>query len=231
MPLVENSYWRNPSTSLEFMAPEGQIRDRVRRVVIATAVTITLIVIMIVLLIGRAFTPPLVISEASDGWPSTGSLVEFKEKRFTMGRVFLDIVREVFTRTEKGYVPVMAEFVEPELLDALSKMRPKGAASEGFAQSLLITDIRPVGSNANTGVVRFRGLLTVLTGTRSALSDIMVECRYERGRPTPSNVLGWRLVDIRELAEDVYFSSERQATQREKFNPGNLPSMQAQESK
>jgi len=142
-----------------------------------------------------------------------------------MGQVLMETATAIFTRTEKGFPPDLADFVAPDLLAALSTMRPRDTGQSGFSQSFALTDIRPAGFNDTIAIVRYRGAMTVTTQQRHAVSDIMFECSYYRKMPTDKNALGWRLTEIRELTESEYFDPERKAVRDQKFKPGDLPSM------
>lgn len=183
------------------------------------------IAVVLVLFVYRAFVPPRVVLETSSRWPITGQLHRWTDNPATMGQVLMETATAIFTRTEKGFPPDLADFVSPDLLEALSNMRPREAGQAGFSQSFSMTDLRPVGFNDSLAIVRYRGVMTVTTQQRHAVSDISFECSYTRKQPTDRNALGWRLNDVREMTESEFFDPERKAVRDQKFNPGNLPSM------
>jgi hypothetical protein len=131
-----------------------------------------------------------------------------------------DTVEVLFSRTEKGLPPAIADFCAPEAVAAVGQAyRDAGRQyPAGYAQTLALLESRVVESGPGRRRTQYRGLLSSRSVASAQTSPIYLDCLFLVRTPTALNVAGWRLVQVNALSRDEYYREERERAARQALN-------------
>jgi hypothetical protein len=131
-----------------------------------------------------------------------------------------DTVEVLFSRTEKGLPPAIADFCDPEAVAAVDQAyRDAGSKyPAGYAQTLALLESKVMESGPGRRRVRYRGLLSSRSVAAAETSPIYLDCRFVMRGSTPLNVAGWRLAEVDALSRDDYYQAERERSARQTLN-------------
>ena len=126
-----------------------------------------------------------------------------------------DTVEVLLTRTEKGGVAALDDFVGDGVLDLVNNDFAKsGKMESGYSQSYSITNSRVLVSSPTWVVMGVRGLLSSRTINGYQPSELFWIAGFSREKKTDRNVLGWRLVRLIPDPEGEMFFNEELSRQR-----------------
>lgn len=127
-----------------------------------------------------------------------------------------DTVEVLFSRTEKGLPPEIADFCAPEAVAAVDQAyRDAGRRyPAGYVQSLALLEARVVESGPGRRRVLYRGLLSSRSVAAAQTSPIYLNCAFAMRAPTERNLAGWRLVEADALSREDYYRTERERAVR-----------------
>jgi hypothetical protein len=163
-----------------------------------------------------ALAPPVIIGIAH-GWVFRGNpegVASVRDSDFD--QQLADTVEVLFSRTEKGLPPAIADFCDPEAVTAVDQAyRDAGSKyPAGYAQTLALLESKVVESGPGRRRVRYRGLLSSRSVAAAETSPIYLDCRFVMRGSTPLNVAGWRLAEVDALSRDDYYQAERERSAR-----------------
>jgi hypothetical protein len=127
-----------------------------------------------------------------------------------------DTIEVLFSRTEKGLPPQIAEFCAPEAVAAVDQAyRDAGSKyPAGYVQSLALLEAKTIESRPGRRRVFYRGLLSSRSVAAAQASPIYLDCTFVMRGPTPLNLAGWRLMQADALSRDAYYQAERERAAR-----------------
>jgi hypothetical protein len=163
-----------------------------------------------------AFAPPVMIGIAHglvfSGRPE--GLGSVQEADFD--QQLADTVEVLFSRTEKGLPPELADFCAPEAMAAVDQAyRDAGSKyPAGYVQNLSLLEAKAVESRPGRRRLLYRGLLSSRSLAAAQTSPIYLECTFVMRAPTARNIAGWRLAQADALSRDDYYRSERERAAR-----------------
>lgn len=132
-------------------------------------------------------------------------------------RQFADTVQLLFSRTEAGMLPALADYCAPEVLAALSRDYADAAAHypAGFVQTLTLLEAksRPAGAGLRTRL--YRGLLASRSQSAAQISPVYLECTFALAGRSAANPSGWRLVRLAAVPRDAFYREEEDAARRQ----------------
>ena len=135
-------------------------------------------------------------------------------------RQLADTVEVLFTRTERGLPPEIADFCAPDVVAAVDRAYagPGRTFPAGYVQTLALIESRTVASRPGYRRVDYRGLLASRSVSAGQASPVYLECTFVIGRPTALNSVGWRLVRLEALGREDYYRSDRETAIRQRLN-------------
>ena len=127
-----------------------------------------------------------------------------------------DTVEVLFSRTEKGLPPEIADFCAPEAVAAVDQAyRDAGSKyPAGYVQSLALLEAKAVESAPGRRRLLYRGLLSSRSVAAAQTSPIYLDCTFVMRAPTALNIAGWRLMQADALSRDDYYKAERERAVR-----------------
>jgi hypothetical protein len=127
-----------------------------------------------------------------------------------------DTVEVLFSRTEKGLPPELADFCAPEAVAAVDQAyRDAGSKyPAGYVQNLALLEAKVVESRTGRRRLLYRGLLSSRSLAAAQTSPIYLDCTFVMRTPTVRNLAGWRLVQADALSRDDYYRAERERADR-----------------
>ncbi len=127
-----------------------------------------------------------------------------------------DTVEVLFSRTEKGLPPELADFCSPEAVAAVDQAyRDAGSRyPAGYVQNLALLEAKAVETRPGRRRLLYRGLLSSRSQAAAQTSPIYLDCTFVMRAPTARNVAGWRLVQADALSRDDYYRAERERAAR-----------------
>ncbi len=139
-------------------------------------------------------------------------------------RQLIDTVEVLFTRTERGLPPEIAQFCSPDVVAAVEQAYAGsgGKYPAGYVQTLALIESRTVASRPGYRKVDYRGLLSSRSVAAGQASPVYLECTFVIGRPTALNAVGWRLIRLEALGRGDYYREEREEGVRRRLKlPAN----------
>ena len=203
---VDQLYWERVPGSEEYFDRADMLRSRFK---VLAAIVLICVVLTPVLCVGiarRAQAPnPVVV--LADGRFFSGPLIVGQHTGDAEVRTqMLDTVEFVLTRTEKGALPSLKEYVGPgvtEFVDGLFKSSTK--MKSGYTQNYSITSSKVLSSSPGYIVLGVRGLLSSRTLDGYQLSELYFAAGFAPGKKTAANALGWRLIKLSPDPEGALF--------------------------
>ena len=130
-----------------------------------------------------------------------------------------DTIEALLTRTEKGSVPALADYVEHGVIEWVNANY--NAAKDipgGFLQTCSITNSRILKSSPNYIVFGVRAFLSSKTISGYQLSPVYFVAGFSFGKSTDANQLGLRLVKFSpDPNGDTFFSKEHAQAKAERL--------------
>jgi hypothetical protein len=224
--LGANIRWSRCVESEDFFIDEDRLRLRFHFLVAGGLGLVAALAAGLAVLRRAAETPPVFVG-ISHGLIFSGapeSIASVRDSDFD--RQLSDTVEVLFTRTEKGAPPALADFCAPELAAAVDRAYREAAAKfpAGYEQTLALAETRTIASRPGYRHVRCRGLLSSRSVAAAQTSPIYLDCVFAIGAPTPRNATGWRLLRAGAIGRDDFYRPERERAERRALElPVNSP--------
>lgn len=210
LPFANLQWTRTPGAETYFDRAD-ELRDRFTRIAIIAVALIVIMPFLALWVIKRASTPNPVRVYA-DGRVFSGPLSpDLKVDDEDVLRQMRDTVEVLLTRTEKGGVGALSDFVGPGVIELVEANFSKSKKlKSGYAQSYAITSSRVFVAGPSWVVIGVRGLLSSRTLTGYQPSELFLVAGFSpEGAKTFRNPLGWRLVKLLpDPNGELYFNQE-----------------------
>jgi hypothetical protein len=193
-----NLQWTRTLGAEDYFDRADQLRARFVKLATITVLLVLVTPILAVWVIRQASAPNPVRVYA-DGRVFSGPLTtDLKVDDEDAFRQMRETVEVLLTRTEKGGVKALEDFVGPGVLELVeASYTPSKTIKSGFAQSYSITSSRILVAGPTWVVLGVRGLLSSRTLTGYQPSELFLVVGFSpSGKKTPRNPLGWRLVKL-----------------------------------
>jgi hypothetical protein len=206
-----NLQWTRTPGSEDYFDRADELREKFAKVA-AIAVVLALLTPVLSFWVIRRATAPNPVRVYADGRVFSGPLTpNLKVDEEDVFRQMRDTVEVLLTRTEKGGVKALEDFVGPGVLDLVdASYSPSKAMQSGYAQSYAITSSRVLVAGPSWVVLGVRGLLSSRTLTGYQPSELFLVAGFSPvGIKTDRNPLGWRLVKLLPDPDgEMYFNQE-----------------------
>jgi hypothetical protein len=223
--LIVNPRWSRTSESRDFFIDEDGLRRWFYCLVAAGFALLGALGTGLWRLRRSALAPPVMVGIAH-GLIFSGpaeNIASVREEDFD--QQLADTVEVLFSRTEKGLPPELADFCAPEA-EAAVEQAYRDAGSKypaGYVQSLALLEAKTVDSRPGRRRLFYRGLLSSRSVAAAQTSPIYLDCTFVVRAPTKLNLAGWRLVQAEALSRDDFYRSERERATRATLELGPKP--------
>ncbi len=204
--------WERTEESADFFIDEDRLR-RIFYFLIAAGV------VLVVALVGgmwrlsrAAFSPPKFVG-ISHGLIFSGtprSLASVRDGDFD--QQLKDTIEVLFSRTEKGLPPAIADFCAPEVVKQIDQAYRDQANKfpAGYVQTMTVFESRVVESRTGFRRVRYAARLSSRSASAAQTSPIFLDCTFVIRAPTPLNTVGWRLTRVDAMPREAFYASDRE---------------------
>jgi hypothetical protein len=215
-----NPYWINPAPDTDEWLHSDKVKQNFFLLVAGHAVLWIVSLCGIVFLYTNAQKTAPIEAFTSSGEPAFGIPVPTgtpqaaeKQEEFLESHL-KNIFSYLFTRTEKGTIPELQNYVDGTLLAILNYKfnfvkKPKGT----FSQTFYIQEFENIQGSANSGrrVYRIHGLISSHDLEGSSNTPVYLIAAVDRLAPTQVNPLGWYVTAVINVDPGEYYNKERQA--------------------
>jgi hypothetical protein len=222
---ITNPRWSRTDESPDFFVDEDGLRRWFYCLVLAGSILLGAVAAGLWRLRRAALGPPVMIGVAHGlvfSGPPEG-IASVRDEDFD--QQLADTVEVLFSRTEKGLPPELADFCAPEAVAAVEQAyRDAGSKyPAGYVQSLALLEAKAVDSHPGRRRLYYRGLLSSRSVAAAQTSPIYLDCVFVMRAPTKLNVAGWRLVQADALSRDDFYRAERERATRATLQLGPQP--------
>lgn len=209
---VEHLRWSRSEESAEFFVDEDKLR-RIFYFLAAGGVILLALLVAGLWRLGRAaFTPPTFVG-ISHGLIFSGApqpLASVRERDFD--RQLADTIEVLFSRTEKGLPPAIAEFCAADVVRQIDQAYRDQALKypAGYVQTMTVLESRVLETRQGFRRMRYAGRLSSRSASAAQTSTVFLDCTFVIGPRTPLNAAGWRLTRVDALARDAFYQSEHE---------------------
>ena len=126
-----------------------------------------------------------------------------------------DTINVLFSRTEKGGVKALEDFVGPGVMEIIEgSFKASSKMKSGYSQQYSITSLRVLVADPSWVVLGVRGLLSSRTVEGYQPSELFLVAGFRRGTKTDRNMLGWRLIRMLPDPDGVMYYNQELARER-----------------
>jgi hypothetical protein len=223
--LISNPRWSRTNESAAFFIDEEELRRWFYGLMASGALLIGALSAGLWRLRRAALAPPIFVGIAH-GQVFSGraeGIADVRQEDFD--QQLADTVEVLFSRTEKGLPPEIADFCAPEAVAAVDQAyRDAGSKyPAGYVQSLALLEAKAVENRPGRRRLLYRGLLSSRSVAAAQTSPIYLECTFVMRTPTALNLAGWRLTQVDALSRDDYYKAERERATRAELELGSKP--------
>ena len=209
LPFANLQWTRTPGAETYFDRAD-ELRLKFRRLVVIAAFACLALPFLAFWVIQRSKSPNPIRVYANGrvfSGPLTTNLAVADEDVYQQMR---DTVEVLLTRTEKGGVSSLADFVGPGVTEIVeNSFTPSKALKSGYSQVFNITTTRALVTGPTWVVLGFRGLLSSRSLAGYQPTELFLVVGFSPGKKTDKNPLGWRLVRVvPDAGGEMFFGKE-----------------------
>jgi hypothetical protein len=210
-----NLQWTRVSGSEDYFDRADGLRDRFSKLTAILAMMMIALPFLAGWVINRA-RKPNPIQVYADGRLFTGDIsygthvsedADLDQMR--------DTINVLFSRTEKGGVKALEDFVGPGVMEIIEgSFKASSKMKSGYSQQYSITSLRVLVADPSWAVLGVRGLLSSRTVEGYQPSELFLVAGFRRGTKTDRNMLGWRLIRMLPDPDGVMYYNQELARER-----------------